>query len=98
MKIRLYFISKALKLLEEWEKGYQNWVEETRQKVEVAVEQLERGEGIDGEVVVEQLRSKLRQETRSDFVPINPSPLHGTVYRCDDPTEPVGLEDWEVLQ
>ncbi|KYC37319.1 CopG family transcriptional regulator [Scytonema hofmannii PCC 7110] len=49
-------ISKALKLLGEWEKGYQNWVEETRQKVEVAAEQLDRGEGIDGEIVVERLR------------------------------------------
>ena len=54
-------ISKALKLLEESEKDYQEWVEETRQKVEVAVEQLERGEGIDGEVVVERLREKLRK-------------------------------------
>jgi antitoxin ParD1/3/4 len=54
-------ISKPLKLLDEWEKGYQNWVEETRQKVEVAVEQLDRGEGIDGEVVVERLREKLHQ-------------------------------------
>jgi antitoxin ParD1/3/4 len=54
-------ISQALKLLGEWEKGYQNWVEETRQKVEFAVEQLDRGEGIDGEVVVERLREKLRQ-------------------------------------
>lgn len=55
------FISKALKLLDEWEKGYQNWVEKTRQKIEVAVEQLARGEGIDGEVVVERLREKLRK-------------------------------------
>ncbi|MDZ8079848.1 MAG: type II toxin-antitoxin system ParD family antitoxin [Nostoc sp. DcaGUA01] len=47
-------ISKALKLLLQWE-------EETRQKVDVAIEQLDRGEGIDGEVVVEQLREKLRQ-------------------------------------
>jgi antitoxin ParD1/3/4 len=54
-------ISKALRLLDEWEQGYQKWVEETRQKVEVAVEQLERGEGIDGEVVVERLREKLRR-------------------------------------
>ncbi|AFY55646.1 Uncharacterized protein family (UPF0156) [Rivularia sp. PCC 7116] len=54
-------ISKALKLLEEWDKDYQKWVEETRQKVEVAVEQLDRGEGIDGEVVVERLREKLRK-------------------------------------
>ncbi|MBA3921837.1 MAG: hypothetical protein H0X31_09130 [Nostocaceae cyanobacterium] len=25
-------------------------------------------------------------------------PLHGTVIRYDDPTEPVALEDWEFLQ
>lgn len=54
-------ISKALKLLLEWEKVYQQWVEETREKVEVAIDQLNRGEGIDGEVVVEQLREKLRK-------------------------------------
>ena len=35
-------ISKALKLLLEWDKGYQNWVEETREKVDVAIEQLSR--------------------------------------------------------
>lgn len=29
----------------------------------------------------------------------NPYPLHNTQpYRYDDPTEPVALEDWEVLQ
>ncbi len=53
-------ISKALKLLLEWDKSYQQWVEETRQKVDVAIEQLDRGEGIDGEVVIEKLREKLR--------------------------------------
>jgi antitoxin ParD1/3/4 len=54
-------ISKALKLLLEWDKGYQNWVEETREKVDVAIEQLDRGEGIDRDVVISQLRDKLRQ-------------------------------------
>jgi antitoxin ParD1/3/4 len=54
-------ISKALKLLLEWDEGYQNWVEETREKVDVAIEQLDRGEGIDGDVVISQLRDKLRQ-------------------------------------
>lgn len=52
-------ISKALKLLLEWEKGYQQWVEETRKKVDVAIEQLDRGEGIDGNIVIAQLRDKL---------------------------------------
>jgi antitoxin ParD1/3/4 len=54
-------ISKTLKLLLEWDKGYQNWVEETREKMDIAIEQLDRGEGIDGEVVISQLRDKLRQ-------------------------------------
>ena len=54
-------ITKALKLLLEWDKGYQNWVEETREKVDVAIEQLDRGEGINGEVVISQLRDKLRE-------------------------------------
>ncbi|ALB43184.1 MAG: type II toxin-antitoxin system ParD family antitoxin [Nostocales cyanobacterium LacPavin_0920_SED1_MAG_38_18] len=54
-------ISKALKLLLEWDKGYQNWLEETREKVDIAIEQLDRGEGINGDVVISQLRDKLRQ-------------------------------------
>ncbi|AUT03051.1 type II toxin-antitoxin system ParD family antitoxin [Nostoc sp. CENA543] len=54
-------ISKALKLLLEWEKGYQDWVDETRDKVNIAIEQLDRGEGIEGDIVIEQLRDKLRQ-------------------------------------
>ncbi|WP_027402911.1 ribbon-helix-helix domain-containing protein [Aphanizomenon flos-aquae] len=54
-------ISKALKLLLEWDKGYQNWVEETREKVDIAIEQLDIGEGINGDVVISQLRDKLRQ-------------------------------------
>ncbi len=54
-------ISKALKLLLEWDKGYQQWVEETREKVDIAIGQLDRGEGIDGEVVIGKLRDKLRQ-------------------------------------
>ncbi len=54
-------ISKALKLLLEWDKGYQQWVEETREKVDVAIEQLDRGEGIEGDVVIAQLRDKLPQ-------------------------------------
>jgi antitoxin ParD1/3/4 len=54
-------ISKALNLLLQWEKGYQLWVAQTREKVDVAIEQLDRGEGIEGEVVIEQLRDKLRK-------------------------------------
>jgi hypothetical protein len=37
-------------------------------------------------------------ERRSPHPASNPYPLHGTVIRYDGPTEPVAVEDWEVLQ
>ncbi|BDI14907.1 MULTISPECIES: type II toxin-antitoxin system ParD family antitoxin [Nostoc] len=54
-------ISKALKLLEESDKEYQEWVEETRQKVDVAIAELERGEGLDGETVVMQILDRFQK-------------------------------------
>ncbi|MBK1987194.1 type II toxin-antitoxin system ParD family antitoxin [Sphaerospermopsis aphanizomenoides BCCUSP55] len=54
-------IVKALQLLAEWEEDYKQWEEEVRKKVEISAEQLDRGEGIKLEIVVEQLREKLRQ-------------------------------------
>ncbi|RUR75459.1 type II toxin-antitoxin system ParD family antitoxin [Chlorogloeopsis fritschii PCC 9212] len=54
-------ISKALKLLEEQDKEYQEWVEETRQKVDVAIAELERGEGLDGETVVMQILDRFQK-------------------------------------
>jgi antitoxin ParD1/3/4 len=54
-------IIKALKLLEEWEKGYQEWEEETRQKIAVGLAQIERGQVVDGEVVMAQLQDKIRK-------------------------------------
>ncbi|AFZ26547.1 putative transcriptional regulators containing the CopG/Arc/MetJ DNA-binding domain [Cylindrospermum stagnale PCC 7417] len=52
-------IRKALKLLSEWEIGYQQWVEESRQKVTVGLAQIERGEVVDGEAVMERLQEKI---------------------------------------
>ncbi len=38
-------------------------------------------------------------ERRSPHPDSNPYPLRGKQpYRYDDPTEPVAVEDWEVLQ
>jgi antitoxin ParD1/3/4 len=54
-------IAKALNLLEEWEKGYQEWEEETQKKIAVGLASIERGEVIDGEVVMAQLSDKLRK-------------------------------------
>lgn len=54
-------ITAALELLERRDREERTWVEETREKVDVAIEELSRGEGIDGELVVTQLQEKLRQ-------------------------------------
>ncbi|MDZ7951722.1 MAG: type II toxin-antitoxin system ParD family antitoxin [Nostoc sp. DedSLP03] len=54
-------IVKALKLLEEWEKGYQQWEEETQKKIAVGLASIERGDVIDGEVVMTRLSEKLRK-------------------------------------
>ncbi len=40
---------------------YDEWVKETRDKVDVAIAEIERGEGIDGEIVFARLRDKFRQ-------------------------------------
>lgn len=53
-------IEEALNLLEK-RNQYDNWVEDIRQKVDIAAVQLDKGEGIDGETAISQLREKLRQ-------------------------------------
>jgi antitoxin ParD1/3/4 len=51
----------ALKLLETERRSYQLWLTETREKVKEGIESLDRGEGVDGEMVVNDLLAKLRQ-------------------------------------
>ncbi|WP_204103177.1 MULTISPECIES: type II toxin-antitoxin system ParD family antitoxin [Spirulina sp. CCY15215] len=62
-------ISEAFRALEERDRkisraknmNYQKWVEETGQKVDVAREELKRGEVLDGENFVAQLQEQLKQ-------------------------------------
>ncbi|MFN6568591.1 type II toxin-antitoxin system ParD family antitoxin [Dendronalium sp. ChiSLP03b] len=54
-------IALAFKLLEEWEKGYQEWEEKTRKKIAVGLAQIEGGEVSDRKVVIARLEEKLRQ-------------------------------------
>ncbi|MDY6782243.1 MAG: type II toxin-antitoxin system ParD family antitoxin [Cyanobacteriota bacterium] len=56
-------IIEAFQLLEERDRAYQKWIEKTREKADVAIEELKRGEGLDGDVVITQLQEKLRKET-----------------------------------
>jgi len=53
-------IFEAFRLLEERDKHYEQWLQDTRQKVKTGLEQLDRGEGIDGEVVMARFREKIR--------------------------------------
>jgi antitoxin ParD1/3/4 len=54
-------IDVALSLLEQSNEDYAEWVEDTRQKLDVAVAQIERGEVLDGETVMAQLQEKLNK-------------------------------------
>jgi antitoxin ParD1/3/4 len=51
----------ALELLEKERQSYRLWLTETREKVQEGIESLDRGEGLDGETVVNDLLAKLRQ-------------------------------------
>ena len=53
-------IQAALDLLDEQDKADEQWLIETRAKVEEGIASLERGEGIDGETFINQLLSKLK--------------------------------------
>lgn len=55
-------------------------------------------EGDAVEVIILKRRSLRQGEAPTHHPNSNPYPLRGTVYRYDDPTEPVAVEDWEVLQ
>lgn len=54
-------IVKALKLLEESEKGYYEWEEETKKKLAAGLASIERGDLVDSAVVMARLEDKLRK-------------------------------------
>ncbi|MEI6446123.1 MAG: type II toxin-antitoxin system ParD family antitoxin [Nostocales cyanobacterium ELA583] len=53
-------INQALQLLQEKQQEYEDWVEDVRAKVNEAATELERGEGVPLEIVVEQIQAKFR--------------------------------------
>ncbi|WP_353932162.1 type II toxin-antitoxin system ParD family antitoxin [Okeanomitos corallinicola TIOX110] len=58
-------IVAALQLLDERDKHYEQWLEETRKKVAVGIEQANRGQLTDGEVAFAKLREKLSRKGES---------------------------------
>lgn len=57
-------VSQALSLLQQ-QQDYEQWMNETRQKVMEGVESLQRGEGIEGDIVIAQLRDRLHKADAS---------------------------------
>ncbi len=51
----------AFRLLEKLNTEYVQWIEETREKVDVAIAELERGEGRDGETVVSEILERFQK-------------------------------------
>ena len=54
-------INVALILLEKLYREYTEWLEETRQKVAIGISQLERGESLDAEEVIEGILDRFRE-------------------------------------
>ncbi|MCT7985840.1 MULTISPECIES: type II toxin-antitoxin system ParD family antitoxin [Oscillatoriales] len=52
-------VAAALQLLEDREKRYQEKLAELQEKITVGIESLDRGEGIDGETALRELREKI---------------------------------------
>jgi antitoxin ParD1/3/4 len=58
-------VLQAFKLLEEKYQNYESWIEDTRQKVDVAVAELDRGEGVELDVAMERLQRKFQSAKES---------------------------------
>jgi antitoxin ParD1/3/4 len=55
----------ALRLLKKAQREEQEWIEEARAKVNEGLAEIERGETLDGETFIKQLREKLEQKRAS---------------------------------
>ena len=53
-------MDKMFLVFERLQSEYDEWVKETRQKVDVAIAEIERGEGLDGETVIAELRQRFK--------------------------------------
>ena len=54
-------IDTAFYLLEILDQDYLQWVEETRKKIDVAIAELDNGEGLDGEKVINDILEKFKK-------------------------------------
>lgn len=54
-------IDIAFRLLEKLYAEYEQWIEETRNKIDIGIAELDRGEGLDGEAVVAGILERFKQ-------------------------------------
>jgi antitoxin ParD1/3/4 len=54
-------INQAFTLLEKINDDYWQWVEETRQKIDIAITELDNSEGLDGETVINEILERFKQ-------------------------------------
>ena len=59
-------IDKMFLLFERLQSEYDEWITETRKKIDVATAEIERGEGIDGETAVAELLEKFKKARETD--------------------------------
>lgn len=58
-------VEAALHLLEEQDEAYEQWIVDTRAKVDAAAASLDRGEGLDGEQTVNRILEKFRHARKA---------------------------------
>jgi antitoxin ParD1/3/4 len=54
-------IDMAFRLLKKLQGEYEQWIEETREKIDIGIAELDRGEGLDGEAVVARIFERFKQ-------------------------------------
>lgn len=54
-------IDTAFRLLEKLQGEYEQWIKETREKIDIGIAELDRGEGLDGEAVIAGILEKFKQ-------------------------------------
>ncbi len=59
-------MDKMFLVFERLQSEYDEWLTETRAKIEEGIESLERGEGVDDETVIAELRQRLKKARQTD--------------------------------
>jgi antitoxin ParD1/3/4 len=59
-------IEKMFAVFERLQSEYDDWIAETRHKVDIATAEIERGEGLDGETVIAKLLERFKKAREND--------------------------------